>query len=231
MKKRVKENKHDFLCFPYKCYFASDEYKNRKSNSLDVDDERTEYYKTLYKKFFPNEFSHIHLGVRYFPLIPLQLMAQIHKDKDVLKSVAPFFRNPSRKNVPQNPFAEYLPFDYILKEIECFYHVYHSFAFRDHQPYPGQIQALQIDLEDYLRSLELIANEEALDALYDAQRHVGPMFDALATKTVCMGWEASFRKNVAQLRACFERIVRAFYKLESHCYAKIKMPKPEKKKS
>ena len=83
MKKRVKENKHDFLCFPYKCYFASDEYKNRKSNSLDVDDERTEYYKTLYKKFFPNEFSHIHLGVRYFPLIPLQLLAQRDPDPTV----------------------------------------------------------------------------------------------------------------------------------------------------
>lgn len=233
MKKRVKKNESDFLSFPYKCYWESEEYKKRKSNSLDITDERIEYYKFLYKRFFPNEYSHAYLGVRYFPLIPLRLMAGIYDSIDKLNSVAPFFFDPSKNNAPQEPYAESLSFefDFMLSEIERFYQVYSSFAFHCDQPYPIQIQELQIDFEWYLRSLERIANEEALDALYDAQRCTGPLFDALATKPVSKEQKASVRENMACLRACLERVAKAFYKLEALCFAKIKMPKPVKKKT
>ena len=69
--KNVTEDEKDFLRFPYEGYFDSEEYKNRKSDSMDITDERNEYYKNQYKKFFPDEWSHVHLGVQYFPLIPL----------------------------------------------------------------------------------------------------------------------------------------------------------------
>ena len=228
--KDVTEDEKDFLRFPYEGYWDSEEYKNRKSDSMDITDERNEYYKNQYKKFFPDEWSHVHLGVQYFPLIPLRLMVELYDDEDLLQSVVPFFRDPSKDNAPQHSFVECLPFDYMLKEIECFYHVYHSLAFHDTRAYPIQIQELMIEFEGYLRSLESIANEEALDALYDAQKCVGPMFDALATRTVGMGWEATFRENIARMRVCTERIVRAFYKLESRCYARINMPKPVSQK-
>ena len=228
MKKRVKENKRDFLSFPYKCYWESEEYKNRKSDALDITDERIKYYRALYKMFFPNELSHLHLGVRYFPLIPLRLMVAIYEYEANLDSVVPFFLNPSKDNAPQESYAESLPFEFIFGEIECFYHIYHSRAFRCNQPYPTQIQALQIDFEGYLHSLERIANEETLDALYDAQRCVGPLFNALATITVGMGHEVAFRKNMTCMRECIERVKKSLYKLEALCFAKIKTPKPVK---
>jgi hypothetical protein len=230
MGKRIKENKSDFLSFPYKCYWDSEEYKNRKSGSLDITDERIKYYQALYKRFFPNEFSHLYLGVRYFPLIPLRLMVEIYESKARLDSVAPFFLDPSKDNVLQEPYAESLSrdFEFMLSEIECFYQVYGSLAFRCDQPYPIQIQALRLDFEWYLHSLERIADEAALDALYDAQRCTGPLFDALADKAIRKEQKASFRENMASLRACIERIERALYKLEAFCFAKIKMPKPVK---
>ena len=228
MGKRIKENKSDFLSFPYKCYWDSEEYKKRKSDLLDITDERIKYYRALHKRFFPDDFSHLRLGVRYFSLIPLRLMVAIYEYEADLDSVVPFFLNPSKDNAPRESYAESLPFEFILDEIECFYQVYHSRAFCCDQPYPIQIQALQIDFEWYLHSLERIANEETLDALYDAQRCTGPLFDALAIKTVCMRQQATFRKNMACLRACIERIEKALYKLEAFCFAKIKMPKPVK---
>ena len=228
MNKRVNENKSDFLSFPYKCYLESEEYKNRKSDSPNITDERINYYKTLHKRFFPDEFSHLRLGVQYFPLIPLRLMVMIYEDESNLDSVVPFFLNPSKDNAPQKSYVESLSFELILQEIECFYQVYHSLAFHCDQQYSNQIQALQIDFEGYLHSLEKIANEETLDALYDAQRCTGPLFNALARKTVGEGLEASFRNNMACLRACVERIEKALYKLEALCFEKIKTPKPFK---
>jgi len=229
MKKRLKENKNDFLSFPYKCYLDSEEYKNRKADSIDITDERIKYYRALHKSFFPDDFSHLNLGVRYFPLIPLRLMVGIYEDEADLDAVVPFFLNPSKDNAPQESYAESLPFEFILGEIECFYQVYQSRAFRCDQPYPIQIKALQIDFEGYLHSLERIANEETLDALYDAQRYTAPLFDALATRTIGKGHEIAFRENMACLRACVERIVKALYKLEALCFTKIKTPKPVNK--
>ena len=228
-------NENNFLTFPYKSFFESDEYKNRKSDSPDLTDERREYYRKLYKEHFPDKFSHIRLGVRYFPLIPLRIMAAIEEYENMGHDVAPFFHAPSSDNAPRHSYVESLDyaFKFILGEMERFYQVYHSFAFHDDSPCPSQIGELEIDFAGYLLSLESLCDDDSLDALYEAQKRVAPLFNALATKTVGIGMEESFRENMSSLRTCTERIVRALYKRECLCYAAIgtRRPDSEKKKT